>query len=162
FFDSSSAASAPGLTYQNAGSPATSHFATIDIHQRGAVAMLKAQLPKDLLTLGTITDAAGGVSAIDASAAVITVSGAVDTSAAPSNAGDVTLPAAVAVTLSPGSALASAGGDLTVRANQGATPASGNSIGIIVNAATILTTGTGSVLLQGRGGDAPATAGHHG
>ena len=68
-FASSSTASMSGLTYQNAGSPATSQFATIDISRTNNVSTLQANLPGDKLTLGLIRDLRGGVGRIDASAA---------------------------------------------------------------------------------------------
>ncbi|VTS07656.1 autotransporter-associated beta strand repeat-containing protein [Tuwongella immobilis] len=49
--------------------------------------------------------------------------------------------------------LTSVDGDLSLSANQQATPTSGNFIGIDVFSASVTATGTGNVLLQGRGGD---------
>ena len=65
-FAAGSTTSATGLTYQNAGSPTTSEYATIDISSAGNVSSLVATLPGDYLTLGQIRDTNGGVDSITA------------------------------------------------------------------------------------------------
>jgi autotransporter-associated beta strand protein len=70
-FASGSTTSATGLSYQNAGSPATSQYATIDISAINNVSALQAALPGDKLTLGAIYDNVGGVGGIFASAGTI-------------------------------------------------------------------------------------------
>ena len=74
-FASGSTTSATGLTYQNAGSPTTSQYATIDISQANNVSALVATLPGDELTLGPIRDLDGGIGSITASAGTIEVTG---------------------------------------------------------------------------------------
>ena len=64
-----------GLTYQQAGSPATSQFATIDISRTGNLSVLDAVLPGDKLTLGQIRDRQRGVGSIVVSAGSIDVTG---------------------------------------------------------------------------------------
>ena len=46
---------ATGLSYENAGSPATSNFATVDISQTDNIATLQASLPGTTVTLGPIS-----------------------------------------------------------------------------------------------------------
>jgi adhesin HecA-like repeat protein len=60
-FAAGSTASATGLTYQNAGSPTTSEYATIDIRTAGNVSSLVATLPGDALTVGLTRALSGGV-----------------------------------------------------------------------------------------------------
>ena len=74
-FASGSTTSATGLTYQNAGSPTTSQYATIDISLTNNVSSLVAALPGDGLTLGPIRDLDAGVGSITASAGTIEVTG---------------------------------------------------------------------------------------
>ena len=66
-FAGTSTTSATGLTYQNAGSPTTSEFATINIGLTNDVSLLQATLPGDGLTLGQIRDLQGGLGSITAS-----------------------------------------------------------------------------------------------
>ncbi len=91
-FAGTSTTSATGLTYQNAGSPTTSEFATINIGLTNDVSLLQATLPGDGLTLGQIRDLQGGLGSITASAATIAVAG-INTMAAngTSGAGNVAL-----------------------------------------------------------------------
>ena len=93
-FDGSSTLQATGLSYENAGSPTTSHSATVDISQTYTIASLQAALPGDALTLGPITDAVGGLANVTISAGSIVVVG-LDTSN--SEAGNVDLKAAGAL-----------------------------------------------------------------
>ena len=60
-FNGASTAQATGLSYENAGSPATSTFATVDISQPDNISTLQASLPGTTVTLGPISDAAGGL-----------------------------------------------------------------------------------------------------
>src|SRR5262245_66180821 len=78
-FDPASTAQAPGLTYEIAGSPGASHYATLDISRANTIATLEAALDGDGLTLGVIANASGGLGGVAASAGVITVTG-LDTS----------------------------------------------------------------------------------
>ena len=65
-FDPASAPAATGLAYQNAGSPATSTFATVDISTANAIANLGAFLtgPDDAVTLGLSNAVGGGVGSV--------------------------------------------------------------------------------------------------
>ncbi len=101
-FDGSSTVQATGLSYENAGSPATSHSATVDISQTYTIATLQAALPGDALTLGPITDAVGGLANVTVSAGSIVVAG-LDTSN--SEAGNVDLKAAGTLTVAPNAML---------------------------------------------------------
>ena len=74
-FNGTSTTAATGLTYQNAGSPTTSQFATIDISLANNVSSLAATLPGDDLTLGQIRDFNAGIGSIAASAGTIEVAG---------------------------------------------------------------------------------------
>ncbi len=73
-----------------------------------------------------------------------------------SNFGNFNLQAstAQAIFVNNGSDLISKNGNLTLQANQQTNPTSGNFIGVTINNATVQTTGTGSIGLQGRGGNA--------
>ena len=71
FFASGSTTSAAGLTYQNAGSPTTSQYATIDISPANNVSSLTASLLGDSLMLGPVRDSNGGLGSITASAGTI-------------------------------------------------------------------------------------------
>jgi hypothetical protein len=62
------------------------------------------------------------------------------------------------IALGSGAALKAADGDVTLLANQQATPTAGTFIGIDVVGAGITTTGAGDVTLQGRGGDSAGSA----
>src|SRR5262245_61567318 len=92
-----------GLTYENAGSPGTSHFATLDISPANNITALQATLFGDALTLGVIVNATGGLGNVAARAAAITVTG-LDTSHASAGNGNVDLRAAGALTVAPGRA----------------------------------------------------------
>jgi hypothetical protein len=94
-FDASSTGSATGLTYQNADSPTTSQFATVDISEANDISTLQPALAGDTLNLGPIYDAIGGLGSVTASAAVINVNGL---STAASD-GNVILTAAGALTV---------------------------------------------------------------
>ena len=70
-----------------------------------------------------------------------------------SGSGTITVKCSQSVYLEPGSSLETVNGNLTVEANQQATPTSGNFTGIRVSVALIRCTGTGQVNVNGRGGD---------
>jgi len=74
-FASSSTGTATGLTYQNAGSPSTSQYATIDISAANNILAFQAALAGDIFNIGPIEDTAGGLGSITASAGVINVMG---------------------------------------------------------------------------------------
>ena len=103
-FAADSTVTAAGLAYQNADSPATSQYATIDIGVAGNVSSIQAALPGDALTLGPIPNVNAGVGSIVASAGAMEVTG-VDTFG---NNGSVDLKATGDVTVDPG-ALVQAG-----------------------------------------------------
>jgi hypothetical protein len=65
----------------------------------------------------------------------------------------VSLTAARNIVLANGSSITTVDGGITLQANQQATPASGNFVGIDVNGAAITSTGAGEVKLHGTGGD---------
>ena len=74
-FAGTSTGSATGLAYQNAGSPATSEYATVNMSPTNNISALAATLPGDGLTLGPINDLQGGPGSITVSAATIAVAG---------------------------------------------------------------------------------------
>jgi len=78
-FDEGSTIARTGLIYEHPGSPAISHWATVDISAANRIPNLKTLLSGDVLNLGGITDAAGGLDNLDASARTINVTGVVDT-----------------------------------------------------------------------------------
>jgi hypothetical protein len=63
------------------------------------------------------------------------------------------------VTVNSGGRLQTQNGNLTVEANQQATPTTGNFIGVSVSGGLVQSTGTGVVTVRGRGGDAGTTVG---
>lgn len=70
-------------------------------------------------------------------------------------AGTITIRASKSVSLSSGSSLEVVNGDLTVEANQQTTPATGSFNGVQVLGATIKSSGTGTITVNGRGGNDP-------
>jgi DNA-binding beta-propeller fold protein YncE len=112
-FDGSSTAQATGLSYENAGSPATSHSATVDISGLNNIATLRALLPLSTVTLGPIADAAGGLSNVAISAGFIVVTG-LDTSQA--NPGNVELTAVGTLTVGQNAILNTGTGKLALAA----------------------------------------------
>lgn len=66
------------------------------------------------------------------------------------------------ILLTSGSSLIAVNGNLTLSANQQATPDSNNFKGIEIASASLFTTGTGSVTLTGRGGAAAVSSENHG
>ena len=127
-FDSTSTVTALGLTYEHSGSPATSHFATVNISQSNDITTLQATLPGDDLTLGVTDNSAGGLGNLTASAAIITVLG-LNTSNAAAGAGNVDLKAAGTLSVSPSAEIDTGQGTLALAAgvNADGTPASAGS-----------------------------------
>ena len=112
-FDASSTGSATGLTYQNAGSPTTSQFATVDISKANNISTLQPALAGDTLNLGPIYDAVAGLGNVTASAAVINVNGL---STASSN-GNVSLTASGALTVTSNAVLNTGTGIISLAAD---------------------------------------------
>lgn len=102
------------------------------------------------------TIVAGGGSGIAINADAINVTGLLSTS----GAGAIDLVAERNIALASGASITTVDGDLTLSANMGATPSSGNFVGIDINAETVQTTGTGNLSLTGRGGDDAAGSQH--
>src|SRR5262245_5901544 len=111
-FTDTSSVSAPGLTYENADSPQTSNFATIDISAPNRISDLQARLGPDPLAVVEIENVAGGLHHVTATAATISVTG-LDTSAAN---GNVALRAAGALTVNPNTVLDTGTGTILVAA----------------------------------------------
>jgi hypothetical protein len=114
-FDGSSTSTATGLTYENAGSPATSHFATVDPSQPNNIATLQAALPGATVTLGPIADAAGGLGNVEVNAGFIVVTG-LDTSQTAPGGSNVDLTAVGTLTVDQNSTLNTGTGTLTLAA----------------------------------------------
>jgi hypothetical protein len=112
-FDATSTGSATGLTYQHAGSPTTSQFATVSISTANNISTLQPALPGDTLTLGPISDGSAGLGNVTASAAVITVNGL---STASSN-GNVSLTASGALTVASSAVLNTGTGLISLAAD---------------------------------------------
>jgi sugar lactone lactonase YvrE len=112
-FDASSTGSATGLTYQNANSPTTSQFATVDISKANGISALQPALPGDTLNLGPINNATAGLGNVTASAAVINVNGL---STASSN-GSVSLTASGALTVASNTVLNTGTGIISLAAD---------------------------------------------
>jgi hypothetical protein len=161
-FDASSTTAAAGLTYQVPGNPAASSFATVDIGAVNNISTLQTNLVGDTLDLGTISDNVGGVGNINSAANAVGVVGVVNTSNASAGSGSIGLNATTSVSVQAPGGLTTKDGNITVLANQNASPVSGNFTGILVNQATIQTTGAGNLLLQGTGGNDAASAAHQG
>ncbi len=119
-FAGTSTTSATGLTYQNAGSPTTSEFATINIGLTNDVSLLQATLPGDGLTLGQIRDLQGGLGSITASAATIAVAG-INTMAAngTSGAGNVALSSSGNLAVAAGAIIQAGTGTISLAAATG-------------------------------------------
>jgi hypothetical protein len=100
-------------------------------------------LSRPLLTTG-----AAGVSITGDT--TITANSTIDASAAAT--GGISLTATTNIAVNSGATIKTDGGGITMDANQGATPTSGNFNGIEANGAAI-TSATGAILLQGKGGD---------
>ena len=72
---------------------------------------------------------------------------------ATSGAGAITLTTAKTISLVSGSSLKAVNGNITLSANQQATATTGTFAGVSVTGATVQTTGTGTITLQGTGGN---------
>ena len=151
-FDPTSTAAAPGLTYEIAGSPGTSHFADIDIGQANNITTLQATLPGDTLTLGVIADASGGLGNVAASAGVITVTG-LDTSHASTSNGNVDLRAAGPLTVVRQAVLDTGTGTISLAAdvNADGTGNSNSAALFIARGATVLSDNAGKSAITLRG-----------
>jgi hypothetical protein len=136
--------------------------AQINISGQNNITTLTANLPGDGLTLGNLANSAGGVGNLNASAATVTVTGAVhtDTANQAAGTGNMALTATTSLAVNSGSSLLAQNGNITLTANQGAGPTAGNFSGITVANAIVETTGAGNLLLQGTGGN-DATTGQH-
>jgi sugar lactone lactonase YvrE len=115
------------LTYQNAGSPATSQFVTIDISQRDTISALEATLPGDQLVLGPISDLVGGLGSITASAAGIEVTG-INTASA---GGNVDLSATGNLTVDPGAIIQTGTGAISLAADVNADGTGDDGVGTL-------------------------------
>src|SRR5262245_26139617 len=150
-FDASSTAQAPGLTYENARSPGTSHVATLDIGRANNVPTLQATLAGDALTLGAIANGSGGLGNVAASAAAITVTG-LDTSHA-GTGGDVDLKSAGALTVAPNALLDTGAGTLVLAAGVNADGTGNSNSGelVIGRGATVVSANasSGAITLRG-------------
>jgi hypothetical protein len=148
-FAAGSTTSATGLTYQNAGSPTTSQYATINIGASGNVSSLQATLPGDYLTLGPIRDLAGGVGSITATAGTIEVTG-ISTSG--SN-GNVSLTASGNLTVDPSTSVLTGSGTISLAADVNADGSGNNGQGIlsIEAGAVVNTTNTSASAITLRG-----------
>jgi hypothetical protein len=83
-----------------------------------------------------------------------TINVATGVSVATTGAGDVNLTATRNIALESGSSITAVDGDITLSANQQEPPTTaGWSVGILLNGATVATSGAGSVSLTGRGGN---------
>ncbi len=153
-FAAGSTTGATGLTYQNAGSPATSQYATIDISQANNVSSLVATLPGDGLTLGQIRDLKGGVGSITASAATIEVTG-INTAAAngSSGLGNVDLRAAGNLTVDAGAIVTTGTGTISLAADVNADGTGNDGVGTlsIGAGATVVSTNTTASAITLRG-----------
>ena len=151
FFASGSTTSATGLAYQNAGSPTTSQYATIDISPLNNVSLLQATLPGDGLTLGPIRDTYAGVGAVNASAGTIEVIG-IDTRSA---RGSVDLRATGNLTVDSGASILSGMGTISLAADVAADGTGDNGAGTlsIGAGATVASDNSASNAITLRGAD---------
>jgi hypothetical protein len=153
-FHPTSTAQAPGLTYENAGSPGTSHFATLYIGRANNITTLQATLAGDMLTLGVIANGSVGLGNVAASADVITVTG-LDTSHAGAGNGNVDLRAAGPLTVAPGALLDTGTGTLALAAdvNADGTGNSNTAALFIASGATVVSANSGRDAITLRGAD---------
>ncbi len=152
-FAAGSTASATGLTWQNAGSPTTSQYATIDISTAGNITALQAALAGDKLTLGAILDSVGGLGSISASAGTIEVAGTgINTSQPNSN---VDLRATGNLTVDSGATLQTGTGTISLAADTKADGSGDDGTGTlsIGAAATVVSTSTSASAITLRGAD---------
>src|SRR5262249_52871571 len=153
-FDPTSTARAPGLTYEVAGAPGASHFATLDMSRANNIPTLEAALPGDALTLGVIANGTGGLGGVAASAGAITVAG-LDTSHAGAGGGNVDLKSAGALTVAEGALLATGAGTLALAAGVDAdgTGSSDGGVLFIADGATVGSANAGPDAITLRGAD---------
>ena len=148
-FAAGSTASATGLTYQNAGSPTTSEYATIDISSAGNVSSLVATLPGDYLTLGQIRDTNGGLDSIAATAGTIEVTGISTTSVN----GNVSLAATGNLTVDPGDSILTGTGTISLAADVNANGTGYDGVGTLsIGAGAVVdstNTSTSAITLRG-------------
>jgi sugar lactone lactonase YvrE len=149
-FDGSSTVQATGLSYENAGSPATSHSATVDISLSYQIATLQAALPVSTVTLGPIADAAGGLGNVAISADSIIVTG-LDTSQRSPGSGNVNLTAIGALTVAPNATLNTGASTLSLSAGVNA-DGTGSGTGGSANLSGILTLAAGSTVMSANTG----------
>jgi hypothetical protein len=101
---------------------------------------------------GSLSSANIAVNLTDADAVgAISTTGGFDLTS--TGAGGITLEAQRNISIAASTAISTTSGNVTLRANQGATPASGNFVGIDLNGATVSSTGSGDLLFEGRGGN---------
>jgi uncharacterized repeat protein (TIGR03803 family) len=150
-FAAGSTASATGLAYQNAGSPTTSQYATVDISSAGNVSSLVATLPGDYLTLGPIRDVAGGIGSITASAGTIEVTGI---SSASVN-GSVSLEASGNLTVDAGAGILTGTGTISLAADVNVNGTGNDDVGTlsIGAGAAVASTSSASNAITLRGAD---------
>ena len=160
-FNGASTAAGGLLTYNN-GTPAASTFADINITGTNAITTLNAALTGDLVTIGTINNANGGVGNLSISGNLIQVLGAstVSTSAATAGAGNIVITSETSLKVQTGATLQTKDGSIILKGNLAGN--TGNFDGIDVTGAAIETTGTGSIVLQGNGSSDSSTANHIG
>ncbi len=160
-FNIASSAAAGLLTY-NGGTPGASTFADIDISGANAITNLNATLTGDLVSIGTINDTNGGVDSLNITGNLIEVLGAstVNTSAVTSGTGNILLTAASNLDVQTGATLQTKNGSIILQGDLGGN--TGNFDGIDVTGATIKTTGTGGISLQGMGSTDASTGNHIG
>ena len=163
-FAAGSTGTAGGLTYQNAGSPTTSTFATVNITSANQIANLLASLPGDFVSLGPIYDVNGGVSNLNIAANFIFIPSGdtIDTTNAAASAGNIALIADTILQVNAGSTLRAKNGSITLKGNEGGTPRGGNFIAVGISGGTIQTTGAGNILLEGVGSNDATTGSHIG
>ncbi|MGN6367671.1 MAG: beta strand repeat-containing protein [Phycisphaerae bacterium] len=159
-FDVASTAAGGLLSYEGA-SPDTSTFADIDISGANAITTVNATLTGDLVSIGSINNATGGVGNLTIAGNQIQVLAAstVDTTHA-TNTGSILLTSTTSLKVQAGAAIHAKDGAITLTANQA--NAAGNFNGVDITGATITTTGTGNILLQGNGSNDASTGSHIG
>jgi hypothetical protein len=150
-FAPTSTTSATGLTYQNAGSPGTSQYATINISAADTITALVATLPGDSLTLGTIRDLNAGLGDITVSADTIAV-GSIDTSSAD---GSLDLRATGNLTVSNAAAIQAGTGTIALAADVNADGTGHDGAGTLTigAGATVTSTNTATSAVTLRGSD---------
>ncbi len=169
--------------------PLSSFSGALDIRSLGGNDTIHFAASFDLgATRGLILDAGDGIDTVNSAATTTLTSVAITAETVNLNSGaitttgnqtyhgqDVTIAASLfatgsgaididasrSIAVKPGVTVSVVGGNLTMDANPGGTT-SGDFIGIDINNATVVTTGTGNVNLTGWGGDGASIAGNHG